>query len=77
MEVPPTSSRRWLWIATIWFGIGLFDATQTVFAMRSEGMHHAWGRLFFTLLISWIPWALSSMPHANRRSASSLNRCNS
>ena len=28
------SSSRWLWIAAIWFGVGLFDATQTVFTMR-------------------------------------------
>jgi two-component system LytT family sensor kinase len=54
-ESPP-----WLWIAAIWFGIGLFDATQTVFVMRSEGMHHAWIKLFVTLLLSWIPWALAT-----------------
>jgi two-component system, LytTR family, sensor kinase len=51
---------HWLWIASIWFGIALFDATQTVFVMRSEGMHHAWGRLFVTLFLSWIPWALAT-----------------
>jgi len=51
---------QWLWIAAIWSGVGLFDATQTVFVMRSEGMHHAWGRLFATLTISWLPWALAT-----------------
>jgi two-component system LytT family sensor kinase len=51
---------RWFWTATIWFGIGLFDATQTVFAMRSEGMHHAWTRLYMTVLLSWLPWALAT-----------------
>jgi two-component system LytT family sensor kinase len=55
-----SESRRWFWIATIWLGIGLFDGTQTVFVMRAEGMHHAWIRLFFTLLLSWIPWALAT-----------------
>jgi hypothetical protein len=42
----------WVWNASVWFGIGLFDATQNVFVMRSEGMHHAWTALFVTLLIS-------------------------
>ena len=53
-------SPRWFWIAAIWSGIGLFDATQTVFVMRAEGMHHFWIRLFFTLLFSWLPWALAT-----------------
>jgi two-component system LytT family sensor kinase len=50
----------WLWNASVWLGIGLFDATQNVFVMRSEGMHHAWTPLFVTLLISWLPWALAT-----------------
>jgi two-component system LytT family sensor kinase len=41
-------------------GVGLFDATQTVFAMRSEGMHHAWVQLFLMLVLSWLPWALAT-----------------
>jgi two-component system LytT family sensor kinase len=28
--------------------------------MRAEGMHHAWVRLFATLLLSWLPWALAT-----------------
>jgi two-component sensor histidine kinase len=48
------------WIASIWFGMALFDATQTVFVMRSEGMQHAWVRLFITLFFSWLPWALAT-----------------
>jgi two-component system LytT family sensor kinase len=55
-----SESPRWYWIASIWFGIGLFDATQTVVVMRSEGMHHAWVQLFVTLLLSWLPWALAT-----------------
>jgi hypothetical protein len=51
---------RWPWLAAIWFGLALFDATQNVFVMRAEGMHHHWGRLFFTLLISWLPWILAT-----------------
>lgn len=38
----------------------MFDATQTVVVMRSEDMHHAWVRLFFVLLLSWLPWALAT-----------------
>src|SRR5271168_1711189 len=51
---------RWFWIASIWLALGLFDATQTVFVMRSEGMHHAWVKLFFTMVVTWIPWALAT-----------------
>ncbi|MGA8429545.1 MAG: histidine kinase [Candidatus Sulfotelmatobacter sp.] len=61
MDVRTSSeSPRWVWIAAIWSCVGLFDATQTVFVMRAEGMHHAWGRLFVTLLLSWVPWALAT-----------------
>jgi two-component system LytT family sensor kinase len=51
---------QWFWIAAIWSGFGLFDATQNVFAMRAEGMHHAWRWLFLTLFIEWLPWALAT-----------------
>jgi two-component system, LytTR family, sensor kinase len=62
MDAPPSRFElsRWLWIAAIWSGVGLFDATQTVFVMRAEGMHHAWARLFITLPLSWLPWALAT-----------------
>jgi len=50
----------WFWIASIWLGVGLFDATQTVVVMRAEGMHHAWTELFVTLTLSWLPWALAT-----------------
>ena len=50
----------WLWIALIWGSVGLFDATQTVFVMRAEGMHHAWTSLFITSVLSWLPWALAT-----------------
>jgi two-component system LytT family sensor kinase len=56
----PSSKSPWFWIASIWLGLALFDATQTVFVMRSEGMHHAWGRLFITLLVAWLPWACAT-----------------
>jgi len=51
---------RWYWVFGVWCGIGLFDATQTVFAMRAEGMHHYWGRLYLTQLISWLPYMLAT-----------------
>ena len=59
-EPLPWSLSRWLWIAAVWSGVGLFDATQTVFVMRAEGMHHDWARLFVTLLLGWLPWALAT-----------------
>src|ERR1700722_11701569 len=62
-------SYRWRWIASIWFGFALFGALQTVFVMRSEGMHHAWLKLFVTTLLSWLPWALITplVLHLGRR----------
>jgi len=56
----PRQSLEWFWIAAIWSAVGLFDATQTVFVMRSEGMHHAWVRLFLTQFVEWLPWALAT-----------------
>ncbi len=62
MDSPQISQRppRWHWIASIWLGVGLFNATQTVFAMRAEGMHHNWVQLFVTTLLSWLPWAIAT-----------------
>jgi hypothetical protein len=55
-----SSSARWIWIASTWLGFGLVDAMRTVFVMRSEGMHHAWAKLFLTSMLSWLPWALAT-----------------
>jgi two-component sensor histidine kinase len=51
---------RWLWIVALFTGAGVFDATQNVLVMRSEGMHHNWTQLFVTLLLTWLPWALAT-----------------
>jgi len=51
---------NWLWIAGLWAGLGILDATQNVFAMRFEGMHHSWVKLFFFLTFAWLPWALAT-----------------
>src|SRR5215510_4733095 len=51
-------SAPWFWIALMWGSVGLFDATQTVFVMRAEGMHHAGVALWVTLLLCYLPWAL-------------------
>ena len=71
MAAPRTlaESPRWFWIAAIWFSVGLFEATQTVVVMHAEGMHHAWVRLFVTVLLSWLPWALATplVMHLGRR----------
>lgn len=50
----------WGWIAAAWLAGGLFDATQTVFAMQSNAKHPASARIFLTELASWIPWALAT-----------------
>jgi two-component system LytT family sensor kinase len=61
MDMPQGQpARSGKWIAFLWLGFGLFDAVQTVFTMRAEGMHHAWVTLFFTDLFNWLPWALAT-----------------
>jgi two-component system, LytTR family, sensor kinase len=50
----------WFWSAVIWSAIALFDASQTVFGMRAEGMHHAWGLLFLAVVLGWVPWAFAT-----------------
>nr|WP_315252712.1 histidine kinase [uncultured Duganella sp.] len=49
-----------LWIAAVWFGLALFDATQNVFLMKTAGMHHAWVALFFFRFLYWLVWALAT-----------------
>ena len=51
---------RWLWIASIWFALGLFDSMQTVVTMPAQGMHHAWVKLFFTLFLGWMPLVVAT-----------------
>jgi two-component system LytT family sensor kinase len=52
--------RSWFWIGSIWLGLGLFDATQTVVVMQSEGMRHTWATLFGVTVVSWVPWAVAT-----------------
>ena len=52
--------QSWHYLAGAWLAIALFDASQTVFVMRAEGMHHAWVTLFFVRLVSWLVWALAT-----------------
>jgi hypothetical protein len=40
--------------------VALFTAGQNVIVMQAEGMQHAWIRLFFALLLSWLPWAVAT-----------------
>lgn len=54
------TKRGWMWVAAVCGGLGVFEATQTVMVMRSMGMHHAWMELFFTVLLSWAPWAVGA-----------------
>ena len=60
MDGDRTQISGWWWIVAIWTGIGLFDGTQTVIVMRAEGMHHAWFRLFWFSLLTWVPWMLAT-----------------
>jgi hypothetical protein len=62
MDAQPLTrpSYSWRWIALLWLGIALVNATQIVAGMRAVGMQHAWSRLFFTVLASWIVWPLAT-----------------
>jgi len=62
MDVQPSTrpSHSWRWIILLWFGFALVNATQIVAGMRAVGMQHAWSRLFFTVLASWIVWPLAT-----------------
>jgi anti-sigma regulatory factor (Ser/Thr protein kinase) len=51
---------RWLWIACIWATLGVFGATENIFAMREQGMHHAWVKMFISESLTWVPWALAT-----------------
>jgi two-component system LytT family sensor kinase len=53
-------SPPWIGIASVWFSFGLIDAFETVFVMRSEGMHHAWLILFAVVVFSWLPWIVAT-----------------
>jgi two-component system, LytTR family, sensor kinase len=75
MEGPGFKS-RWLWIAAIWSGIAIFDATQTVVVMHAEGMHHAWGYLFLTITLEWLPWAMATPVLIRLRRKYSLSKWN-
>jgi two-component system, LytTR family, sensor kinase len=55
-----SGSPKWVWIALIWLGFALIDATQIVVVMHAEGMQHAWLKLFATTMLSWMPWALTT-----------------
>jgi two-component system LytT family sensor kinase len=62
MEIGVNHERHfsWAWIALLWTGLGIFDATQNVFSMLHADMHHAWVKLFLVLTFNWLPWALAT-----------------
>lgn len=50
----------WPYVALAWLAIGMFGASQTVFEMYREGMHHVWALLFVVRTAGWLVWALST-----------------
>jgi two-component system, LytTR family, sensor kinase len=50
----------WIWIAAIWCGAALFDASQTLLTMHAMGVGKAWLRPFLIVFASWLPWALAT-----------------
>jgi len=55
-------SNPWKWIASIWLGIALVDAMQTVIVQHEQATHHDWFKLFSVLVLFWLPWALATAP---------------
>jgi two-component system, LytTR family, sensor kinase len=54
------TAHSWIWIAVLWLVFALVNATQIVVGMHAVGMQHAWSRLFFAVLMSWLVWALAT-----------------
>lgn len=52
--------RAWVWVASAWAALAVFDAAKTVGVMKTEGMHHNWPVLFVIQMLCWLPWAISS-----------------
>jgi len=57
---PAAPRPRWLRIAAIWFAGAVFESSQSIFMFHSEGKHSGELRLFFTELVTWLPWALAT-----------------
>jgi two-component system, LytTR family, sensor kinase len=60
MPAKSNDARMQRWNLSIWLFIAFFSATQTVFVMHAEGMHHSWSALYFTRLLSWAPWVVAT-----------------
>ena len=60
MEWDRQGLRRWVPAGLIWLGIALLDALGTVTSMREQGRHHQWTTLFFTVILTWLPWAVAT-----------------
>ena len=60
MHPEPQSTKSWFWIAFLWLAFAIVNATQIVGGMRAVGMEHPWSRLFVTIVLSWIVWALAT-----------------
>ena len=60
MPAESNNATMYRWNLSIWLFIALFSATQTVFVMHAEGMHHSWTALYFTQLLSWTPWVVAT-----------------
>jgi two-component system LytT family sensor kinase len=67
-------SYRWIWIGSIWVGLGLLDAALTMLTMHAEGMHHPWVKLFIAAVLYWIPWAFATAPIMRLGQAYSLTQ---
>ena len=71
MEIAANRERHfsWGWVALLWAGLAIFDATQNIFSMLHADMHHSWVKLFLVLTFNWLPWALATpiVVHLGRR----------
>lgn len=52
--------RGWQLVVLLWAVFAVLTGSQSVVEMHGQGMHHAWGRLFLMVSLSWIVWALAT-----------------
>ncbi|MBW8813381.1 MAG: histidine kinase [Caulobacterales bacterium] len=58
--VAGASAIRGRWIAAFWCAAALFEASQSIFMLHSEGKHQGELRLLATEFVTWLPWALAT-----------------
>lgn len=51
---------QWQLASLLWAAFAVLTGSQSVVEMQGQGMHHAWGRLFLMVSLSWVVLALAT-----------------